>query len=163
MQETCVSAHNAHNPFCLHVALCSCSCIWFLPGFSWPHAAAQSQINKDLCWQLPQNLLPCFRDFFPFCTRCWMLHPRISSGGCFPGQAQVISGFCFPLQINCCKDSLFTVELWLLKTWKGNISCCALLQRRAVSGSLLEYDLKMALKLCFKVCSLCFSHHDSTY
>lgn len=77
-----------------------------------------------------------------------MQHSRISSGGSFPGQAQVIPGFCFPLQIYCCKGScLFTAELWLLEDWKGNVSCCALPCRRAVSSSLLEYDLKMALKL----------------
>lgn len=153
------------SPFSLHVDLYSCSCIWFLPGFSWPRVAAQSQINKDLCWQLLQNLLACFRAFFfPLCTGCWMQRPRISSGGRFPGQAQRVSGFCFPLQINCYKDSfLFTVELWLLKDWKGNASCCALPCRRAVSSSLLECDLKVALKMCFKVCSLCSSHHDSIY
>lgn len=56
-------------PFCLHVDLYSCSCIWFLPGFSWPRAAAQSQINKDLCCHLLQNLLACFRAFIFPCAR----------------------------------------------------------------------------------------------
>lgn len=77
-------------PFSLNVDLCSCSCIWFLSGFSWPHAAAQSQINKDLCWQLLQKLLASFRDTFfspPPCAQgVGCRRPSISSGVCFPVQ-----------------------------------------------------------------------------
>lgn len=74
-------------PFSLNADLYSCCCVWFLPGFSWPHAAAQPQINKELCWQLLPNLLASFRDLFSPCAQgVGCRRPRIASGVCFPVQ-----------------------------------------------------------------------------
>jgi len=135
-------------PFSLNVDLYSCSCVWFLWGFSWPHVAAQSQINKDLCWQLLQKLLASFRDFFfpPLCAGCRMQAPQyffwclLSCAVLAPGAWQ-ICGFSFLLQISHCKDRfLLIVDVWLLGDWKGNVFCCVL-PVKAVSRSLLESDL----------------------
>lgn len=159
-------------PFSLNVDLYSCSCISFLSGFSWPHAAAQSQINKDLCWQLLQKLLASFKDifFFPCVQGVGCRRLSISSGVCFPVQSWPLvlgESVCFAF---LCKLTAARIGFCLLLmcgywTIEKEMSSVVFYQSRLCLGLFLNLTcaLKTALKPCLKVCSLHSSHHDSVY
>lgn len=138
-------------PFSLNVDLYFCSCIWFLPDCSWPHVAAQPQINKDLCWQLLQKRLASFSAFFPVSRVLDVVSPAflvmfaafLWNCGLWCLENCVFS---FVLQIKCCENNLlFTVKVWVPNNWKRNVFQWVS-PVKAVSGSAGESDLCVNVK-----------------
>lgn len=134
-------------PFSLNVDLYSCSCTWFLSDFSWPHAAAQSQINKDLCWQLLQKLLVFFRDsLFSSCAQgCWR-HPS-TSAVCSPvqfwpfvvGKSNFFVFFCKLTAARIVFCLILLCSYWMIEN--------VFYQWRVCLGLFWNQKWKMALKL----------------